>query len=398
MNIQFQRPKRGREVGESSTRPKKVSRSNPPSTAQEDMFFQQLRQTSPSAVIFSSLAPNSITAPPAAVIRKLPQPLTALKKHLYSEMSPEELRAACKEVFQRITVSQEECAYLEQCTRLQSQSKLWFEHRIGRITASKFSVVARASLDSPPASLVKQLMERSRLFSSVPAIQWGIEHEDVARKAYLELAREKHINLHYTSAGLYINPSFPHLGATPDGLISCDCCGEGLIEIKCPFKHRDKHPHAVSDCKFYLKEDKTNSIRLQCTHEYFFQVQGQLAVCEKDYCDFVCWTPEGIHIERILPDSDHFSVTKPLLDAFFVKVLLPILLTGKLAQEKETSPQREELRSATQTFCWCCREEGRMVACDNSRCKMVWFHFTCVGLSRKPRGKWFCSDKCRSDL
>ena len=100
---------------------------------------------------FSSLAPNSITAPPAAVIRKLPQPLTVLKKHLYSEMSPEELRAACKEVFQRITVSQEECAYLEQCTRLQSQSKLWFEHRIGRITASKFSVVARASLDSPLA-------------------------------------------------------------------------------------------------------------------------------------------------------------------------------------------------------------------------------------------------------
>ena len=153
--------------------------------------------------------PNSITAPPAAVIRKLPQPLTALKKHLYAEMSQEELRAACKEVFRRITVSQEECAYLEQCTRLQSQSKLWFEHRIGRITASMFSVVVRASLDSPPASLVKQLMERRRLFSSVPAIQWGIEHEDVARKAYLELAREKHINLHYTSAGLYINPSFP---------------------------------------------------------------------------------------------------------------------------------------------------------------------------------------------
>ena len=172
-----------------------------------------------------------------------------------------------------------------------------------------------------------------------------------------------------------------------------------LNHPECPFKHRDKHPHAVSDCKFYLKEDKTNSIRLQCTHEYFFQVQGQLAVCEKDYCDFVCWTPEGIHIDRILPDSDHFSVTKPLLDALFVTVLLPILLTGKLAQEKETSPQREELRSATQTFCWCCRgEEGRMVAYDNSHYKIIWFYFTCVCLSRKPRGKWFCADKCRSDL
>ena len=34
--------------------------------------------------------------------------------------------------------------------------------------------------------------------------------------------------------GLHINPSSPHLVASPDGIVSCFCCGDGLLEIKCP--------------------------------------------------------------------------------------------------------------------------------------------------------------------
>ena len=39
-------------------------------------------------------------------------------------------------------------------------------------------------------------------------------------------------------------------------------------------------------------------------------------------------------------------------------------------------------------------ESGKMVACDNESCKREWFHFDCVGLTRKPRGKWYCSNQC----
>ena len=38
----------------------------------------------------------------------------------------------------------------------------------------------------------------------------------------------------YTTAGLVVNPLYPYLGATPDGLIKCQCYEDGLIEIKCP--------------------------------------------------------------------------------------------------------------------------------------------------------------------
>ena len=39
-----------------------------------------------------------------------------------------------------------------------------------------------------------------------------------------------------------VHPSHPHLGASPDGLLAypdgllmCDCCGLGVLEIKCPY-------------------------------------------------------------------------------------------------------------------------------------------------------------------
>ena len=291
-----------------------------------------------------------------------------------------------------IVINKEECTYLEESTRLQAQSLLWFKQRVGRITASKFLAVKRASLNSPPAYLIKQLMERSPLSNSIPALQWGTIHEDVAREVYLELESEKHTNFQYLAAGLHVNPNFPHLGATPDGIIKCDCCGEGLIEIKCPYKHRDKHPHHVDDTHFYLKKEEDGRMSLCHNHDYFYQIQGQLAVCEKEYCDFICWTPEGIHVERILPDTTHFAETKCALDAFFLQVILPLLLTGKWTQMNINTQASQK----TSGYCWCGGEDiGRMVACDNPTCKLEWFHYKCVGLKRKPKGEWYCSDICR---
>jgi len=43
------------------------------------------------------------------------------------------------------------------------------------------------------------------------------------------------------------------------------------------------------------------------------------------------------------------------------------------------------------TYCLC--EEisyGDMVGCDNDLCPIQWFHFGCVSIKRKPKGKWFC--------
>lgn len=30
-----------------------------------------------------------------------------------------------------------------------------------------------------------------------------------------------------------------YLGATPDLLVECSCCGSGVVEVKCPWKVKD---------------------------------------------------------------------------------------------------------------------------------------------------------------
>ncbi|XP_075254375.1 inhibitor of growth protein 4-like [Convolutriloba macropyga] len=43
------------------------------------------------------------------------------------------------------------------------------------------------------------------------------------------------------------------------------------------------------------------------------------------------------------------------------------------------------------TYCICQQVSyGEMIGCDNPDCPIEWFHFNCVGLSAKPKGKWFC--------
>ncbi|KAL7647307.1 UNVERIFIED_CONTAM: hypothetical protein RMT77_000902 [Armadillidium vulgare] len=40
---------------------------------------------------------------------------------------------------------------------------------------------------------------------------------------------------------------------------------------------------------------------------------------------------------------------------------------------------------------------GNMVACDNPKCPLEWFHYACVGITAPPKGKWFCP-QCASSM
>jgi len=46
-------------------------------------------------------------------------------------------------------------------------------------------------------------------------------------------------------------------------------------------------------------------------------------------------------------------------------------------------------------YCHCQQVSfGEMVGCDGDECRFEWFHLTCVGLKKPPKGKWYCED-CR---
>jgi len=68
------------------------------------------------------------------------------------------------------------------------------------------------------------------------------------------------------------------------------------------------------------------------------------------------------------------------------------------AQKKLASSGPAEAQEQKKYCLPSCTGEGKyeeeMVGCDNDSCRLEWFHFSCVGLKRKPKGSWYC-DECQ---
>lgn len=70
---------------------------------------------------------------------------------------------------------------------------------------------------------------------------------------------------------------------------------------------------------------------------------------------------------------------------------------SKAKQEREASPADLPIDPNEPTYCLCEQVSyGEMIGCDNDECPIEWFHFSCVSLNHKPKGKWYCP-KCRGD-
>ena len=52
--------------------------------------------------------------------------------------------------------------------------------------------------------------------------------------------KEVHIAFDINNSGLIIDPIYTFMGASPDGLVCCTCCGHGVLEVKCPFSCKDR--------------------------------------------------------------------------------------------------------------------------------------------------------------
>ena len=77
-----------------------------------------------------------------------------------------------------------------------------------------------------------------------------------------------------------------------------------------------------------LKEDK-----LKHSHQYYYQVQTQLYVCQLTYADFVVWTGNGMVYERISLNEKFFEELLDTLKHFFIYGVLPEII-GKWYSRK----------------------------------------------------------------
>lgn len=168
----------------------------------------------------------------------------------------------------------------------------WLRARAGVFTASTFSdlmAVTRSGPSTSRARLITKLAieritgEAQTTFCN-DAMRRGTELEPFARGAY-----EAETGVLVQTVGLALHSAFAFVGASMDGLVGDD----GLVEFKCP-DSQDKHVQALRDGAH--------------AQEYTWQIQGQLWVSGRQWCDAVSYDPrfpEGLRlaITRVSRDT-----------------------------------------------------------------------------------------------
>ncbi len=126
-------------------------------------------------------------------------------------------------------------------------------------------------------------------------------NEANARKLYISEQEKHHADFSCTQVGFIIDHNNPFLGASPDGVINCSCCGKGVLEIKCPYKHKQSSvaEAVLNDRSFFVDQN----MELKRSHRYFSQVQLQMLVVQVDYCDLCVYTNVDFQIFRIRRDD-----------------------------------------------------------------------------------------------
>lgn len=193
-------------------------------------FFASLSTCSTKPAILSLVEPYASKYVPQSLDEGLPLCLSELYKPECLCMNYGDLLKMSESC--ELSVSEEEATLVESKTKLQSKSPLWIRMRTGRITASHFKSASHTNPASASLSLIMSIChpEISRFQSA--ATYWGCEHEQIMRNKYTSVFSMNHDNFRVEKCGLFISTEYPFIGATPDGMVACACCGDGICEIK----------------------------------------------------------------------------------------------------------------------------------------------------------------------
>jgi len=191
-------------------------------------------------------------------------------------------------------ISQEEARELEEKTQDQSKTKKWFSARKFRLTASKFGEICKATTARDFPKMCETIYDPPTL--QTKAILHGKAYE---KTAIAQL--QKKLGIQVSPAGLYVHPEFPFLGASPDGKV-----GENsVVEVKCPYVGRNKKIEPCAEIPYLEKCE--GKVHLKRGHNYYYQIQGQLAISKKEKCYFVIYTFVDFFVEEITLDAMFFE-------------------------------------------------------------------------------------------
>lgn len=314
--------------------------------------------------------------------------VTDLFDNKYLDVEYHTLLKSCSDV--KLNLTPEQFKLIEEDTRSQAKGAAFFRHRAGRIGASISKAASHSNPAQPSQSLIKTICYPNIFKFTTAATEHGCKHESLAVKAYEEVMKGKHVNYKIEQCGMFINKQYPWLHATPDFLCSCDCCGKGCGEVKCPYCLKD------SDFEVYVKKSsaclrmENGELLLKRDHQYYYQVQQQLFTTGYEYCDFVvCSVKEHVELvsERVYPDADHWDSVLPKINHFWRYCVLPEIL-GRWYTQKRTVSQPP---SDPKSVCFCRMDTGEsVVTCLNNSCPISNYHLSCLKINTPLPKTWYC--------
>ena len=119
---------------------------------------------------------------PQVVSKQFPKVLLHLKDKSAMSLNFKDLLDRCDDI--EINVSEEAAIDAESSTKRQSKDKMWYDLRVGRITASNMKAVYATDLSNPSQSLVKKICYANKAINN-EATKWGIEKQGEARDAFM---------------------------------------------------------------------------------------------------------------------------------------------------------------------------------------------------------------------
>lgn len=202
---------------------------------------------------------------------------------------------------------------------IEQGSKEWLELRLGKVTASRIADVLAKGKSGEALSredyryeLVVQRLtgDPGESFTNA-AMEWGTATEPQARIAY-----EAQADVFVEQVPFVLHPTIEWFGCSPDGLIG----DKGLLEIKCP--------NSKTHIK-YLNAGKPPA-------KYAPQMQCQMAVTGRQWCDFVSFDPRlpgdlQLFVVRLDRDDDYIKS----MEVEVVKFLDEVATMYKQLKEKK---------------------------------------------------------------
>ena len=202
-------------------------------------------------------------------------------------------------------------------TRQQANSMLWFSIRRGRITARNFHIAINQAKKTTAkiSNIFLTSLVKSKDISNQPAVRYGIDNEAQAKVEYEEKEGVK-----VYKCGIFISQC-GMLGASPYGIVS----KEGIIEIKCPYKLKDSTELNDLTRMPYIKKVDEGVFRLVKTHKCYDQIQGNIYMSKRKWCDLVIWSNKLFYVIRVERETS-WGLNIGLLQHFYLDRVLPTLI------------------------------------------------------------------------